>query len=257
MEQLITDKVAVVTGALSGNGRAIALKCAEHGADVVVADIREEPREGGDPTQVAIEDSTDASAEFVHCDVSKKEDLEEAMDVAEQLGGIDVMVNNAGIFRAEDLLSLTEEDYDEMMDINVKGVFFGCQVAANRMVEQGAGSIINISSAAGLKGAGPHVSYCTSKGAVKLMTYAIADALGPEGIRTNVIHPNAVNTAMIKEDVPVIGTDAGEEVLEDIPSGRWGEPEDIAGTAVYLASDLSSYVNGSSILVDGGFVNTV
>jgi NAD(P)-dependent dehydrogenase (short-subunit alcohol dehydrogenase family) len=258
MTELLSGKTAVITGAMSGNGREMSIIFAEHGADVVVADIRDEPRQDGAPTQVAIEEQTDANAAFVNCDVSQKEDLEEAMDVADEFGGVDVMINNAGVFRAEDFLSLSEEEYEQLMDINSKGVFFGSQVAANRMVEQETeGSIINISSAAGHNGAGDHVSYCASKGAVRLMTYAMADALGAEGIQVNVIHPNAIDTAMINEDVPVIGTEAGEAYLEMIPEGRFGKPEDVAGTAVYLASELSSYVNGSSINVDGGFVNTV
>jgi NAD(P)-dependent dehydrogenase (short-subunit alcohol dehydrogenase family) len=254
MSQLITDKTAVVTGGMSGNGRAIARTFAEHGADVVVADVREEPREGGQPTQELIAESTDASATFVRCDVTEKAELEAAVETAEEFGGVDVMVNNAGIFRGENFLEVSEAEFDRLLDINVKGVFFGTQAAAERMTD--GGSIINLSSVAGLEGTGDYVTYCTSKGAVRLMTYSTADALGDAGIRVNAIHPGAIETKMTTEDVPIIGTEEGQQYLEMIPSGRFGQPEDVADAALYLASDLSDYVTGESLVVDGGLHST-
>jgi NAD(P)-dependent dehydrogenase (short-subunit alcohol dehydrogenase family) len=241
---------------MSGNGRAIARLFAEHGADVVVADIREEPRAADTSTQDLIETKTDSRAAFIECDVTQKDDLEMAMDKAEEMGGVDVMVNNAGIFRGEEFLSVTEAEFDQLIDINVKGVFFGTQVAGERMREQGGGSIINLSSVAGLEGTGEYVSYCTSKGAVRLMTYATADALGPDSIRVNAIHPGVIETAMTTEDVPIVGTEQGEQFLEAIPSRRFGEPDDVADVALFLASDLSSYVNGESLVVDGGMTSS-
>jgi NAD(P)-dependent dehydrogenase (short-subunit alcohol dehydrogenase family) len=166
------------------------------------------------------------------------------------------MVNNAGIFRGEDFLSVSEEEFDRLMDINVKGVFFGTQVAAERMLDGDGGSIVNLSSVAGLEGSGDFVSYCTSKGAVRLMTYATADALGPEGIRVNAIHPGVIETSMTTDDVPIIGGEEEEAFRQSIPSRRFGTPEDVADTALYLASGLSDYVNGESIVLDGGMVNT-
>lgn len=256
MNQLLTDKTAVVTGAMSGNGREIARTYAGHGADVVIADIREEPREGGEPTQDLITQETEAQATFVHCDVSDKSDLEDAMDAAEEFGGVDIMVNNAGIFRGEEFLSVSEEQYDQLMDINVKGVFFGTQVAAERMLDDGGGAIINLSSVAGLEGFGDFVTYCASKGAVRLMTYATADALGPEGIRVNAIHPGTIETAMTTEDVPIIGGEDEDAFMQSIPSRRFGEPQDVADAALYLGSELSSFVNGESLVVDGGMTYT-
>lgn len=256
MTELLSGKTAVITGGMSGNGRAIARLFAEHGADVVVADVREEPREASVPTHEIIQEETDAQVTFVKCDVTDRGDLVAAIDAAEEFGGVDVMVNNAGIFRGEDFLSVSEEEFDQLIDINVKGVFFGTQVAAERMQDEGGGSIINLSSVAGLTGTGEHVSYCTSKGAVRLMTYSTADALGPDGIRVNAIHPGVIETAMTTEDVPIIGTDEGEAYLEMIPSRRFGEPEDVADAALFLASDLSSYVNGESLVVDGGMTNS-
>jgi NAD(P)-dependent dehydrogenase (short-subunit alcohol dehydrogenase family) len=254
--ELLADKTAVVTGAMSGLGREIARTYAEQGADVVIADVREEPREDGAPTQELIERETDARATFVTCDVSAKGDVETAVAAADEFGGVDVMVNNAGIFRGEDFLSVSEEEFDRLMDINVKGVFFGTQVAAERMLDGDGGSIVNLSSVAGLEGSGDFVSYCTSKGAVRLMTYATADALGPEGIRVNAIHPGVIETSMTTDDVPIIGGEDEAAFRQSIPSRRFGTPEDVADTALYLASELSSYVNGESILVDGGMVNT-
>jgi len=125
MGQLLAERTAVVTGAASGNGRSIALSFADHGADVVVADVREHPREGGRPTHEVIEDDAKASATFVDCDVAEREDLETAVDAAEAFGGIDVMVNNAGILRETSFLDVSEAEYREVMDVNVGGVYFG------------------------------------------------------------------------------------------------------------------------------------
>ena len=256
MADLLEGKVAVVTGGASGIGRTIALTYAEEGADVVVADLQAEPREDGDPTHELVERETDREARFVECDVSNTADLERAVVAADDLGGVDVMVNNAGIFRSHEFLDVTEEQYDQLMDVNVKGVFFGAQSAAKRMVESDGGVIINMSSVAGLSGSATFATYCTSKGAIRLLTYALADELGPEGVRVNAIHPGLVETAMTTDDVPILGTETGEGYRQTIPSRRFADPEDIADAALYLASDMADYVNGESLVVDGGMSNT-
>lgn len=255
--RLLANEVAVITGASSGIGRAIALEFANQGADVVVADIREDPREGGPPTHQLIEQEMDRHARFIECDVTNLDQLEEAMAAADDLGGIDVMVNNAGVVRGEEFFEVSEDDFDWTMNVNVKGTFFGSQVAARRMVDAGGGSIVNLSSVAGIRGGGAYVTYCTSKGAVRLMTYALASRLGPEGIRVNAIHPGVIETAMTMEDIPIVGTEAGDAYLQQIPSRRFGQPENVAEVAVFLASELANYVNGESVIVDGGMTNTL
>ncbi|WP_276256185.1 SDR family oxidoreductase [Halomontanus rarus] len=254
MTNLLAAKTAVVTGASSGIGRSVARTFAENGADVVVADVREDPREDGRPTRELIESETDASAAYVECDVSNVDDFEAVIDEADRFGGVDVLVNNAGIFRSEEFLEVTPDGYDRLMEVNVKGPFFGSQLAARRMIENDGGSIINVSSIAGLVGNGGYVTYCVSKGALRLLTYALAHRLGPEGIRVNAIHPGGVETAMMED--AHMGPEALDQFVQAIPSRRIGEPDDIAGAALFLASDLAGYVNGESLVVDGGYTYT-
>lgn len=251
---LLAKKVAVVTGGASGNGRAIALAFAQEGADVVIADIREEPREGGISTHQLIRQQTSQRALFTHCDVTSLMHLEATMRAADTLGGVDIMVNNAGILKKQSVLEADEAEFDLMMAVNVKSVYFSTQAAAKRMIKKGGGSIINLSSIAGMRATGGYAMYCASKGAVRLMTHALADELGLHGVRVNALHPGIINTQMNISDDPVIGTKAGDTYLEMIPLRRWGEPEDVAKAAVYLASQLSSYVSGASLVVDGGYL---
>lgn len=197
----------------------------------------------------------DAPAIFVPCDVTKIADLEAAVEAAEAFGGVDVMVNNAGVFREQDFLTVTEAEYTLMMDINVKGVYFGAQAAAKRMVPRGRVCIINLSSVTGLQGAGGFVAYCASKGGVRLMTSALAQELGEHGVRVNAICPGLVETSMTTIDVPLVGS-ARAAVEQDIPLKRLGMPEDVARVAVWLASDLASNVTGASVAVDGGMLRT-
>ncbi|AJF25890.1 SDR family oxidoreductase [Haloarcula sp. KBTZ06] len=254
MTTLLEDKTAVVTGGASGFGRAICRRYAEHGADVIIADRQQDPREGGKPTHELVEAETDQTAHFVECDVTNPDDLEVAVTAAEELGGIDIMVNNAGISEIADFYETTEEDYDRLMDVNTKGVFFGAQVATEAMRENGGGTVINMSSSGGIRGTGLLVNYCTSKGAVRLFTYALADRLSNYDIRVNAIHPGYSKTQMFEDER--IDDTTKMMLKELIPSGRFGEPEEIADVATFLASDMASYVNGESVVVDGGLTNT-
>ncbi|CQR50487.1 MULTISPECIES: SDR family oxidoreductase [Haloferax] len=252
---LLDGHVAVVTGGSSGIGRGIALAYAEEGADVVVCDIREDPKEGGAPTHEKIEADTDSSSTYVELDVTDPAAFEAAMDAAEAFGGVDVMVNNAGIWRPEEFLDVTEDEFQGMMDINLKGVYFGAQAAARRMVESGGGSIINVSSVNGIFGNGNYPSYSASKGAVRTLSYSLAHGLGGDGVRVNAIHPGAIKTKIGPEGAAETSEEQMAQLTAMIPLGRQGEPDDVAGVAVFLASDLSKYVTGESIVVDGGWTS--
>jgi NAD(P)-dependent dehydrogenase (short-subunit alcohol dehydrogenase family) len=248
---MLDRKIAVVTGGSSGIGRAVSLRFAQEGATVVVADLRSEPREGGEPTDGLIR-SRGGQALFAFCDVTDPQQVEAALDAADEVGGIDILFNGAGIFFTDAFLEVTEADFDRMMCVNLKAAFFVAQAAARRMERKRAGCIINVASSAGLRGAGAATVYCASKGAVRLMSLALAEALGGVGIRVNAICPGIVRTSMTTVDAPILGTGADASRLATVPVGRFGEPDDIAGAALYLASELSAYVSGTSLLVDGG-----
>ena len=254
MEPMLEGQVAIVTGGSSGNGRAIARRFAEHGAKVIVADLTEDVREGGSPTAETINATRPDAARFVRCDVSRVADLEAVVGEAEGWGGLDIMVNNAGILIKQPILDATEAVFDKMVDVNVKSVYFGTQMAARAMALRKSGVIINMCSIAGLRGTAGFSAYNLTKGAVRLMTYSFADELGPKGIRVNNVNPGIMRTQMNVEDDPVIGTETGEGYLDMIPARRWGEPDEVADACVYLASDLARYVMGTSLIVDGGYL---
>jgi len=253
METLLDGRTAVVTGGASGIGRRICLAFAAHGADVFVADRRRTPRGGGAPTDELVAAETDAAATHVECDVTDPDSLASVVERADAAGGLDAMVNNAGIFRTESFLEVAPDEFDEMMAVNVGGVFFGAQAAARRMVDGDGGVIVNISSGAARRGAADRVAYTGSKAAVEAMTYGMADCLGPEGVRVNAILPGLIETSMADW---AFEADAVEEIEAGIPSRRLGEPSEIADAAVFLASEYASYVNGAALPVDGGSGST-
>ena len=252
MSQRLAEKTAIVTGAASGIGRAIARRFAEEGATVVVADTREEPREGGEPTHERIL-SEGGTARFVRTDVSSVDDLEAVVaETRDEYGRLDVMVNNAGIFPPQsDVTDVDEETYDDVLAVNLKGVYFGSQTAIDAMQEQDEGGVIvNMSSIAGLAGYDRSSAYCASKGGVANLTRELAVEQGPNGIRVNALAPGIVETAQTKQDEEeVIG-----EYTEQIPLRRDGRPEDVADAAVFLASDEAAYVTGHNLVVDGGYM---
>ena len=251
---MLDDKVAIVTGGSSGNGRAIAHRFAEHGARVIVADLEETGREGGTPTADAVNAERPGRARFVRCDVSRIDELEALVAEAESWGGLDIMVNNAGILIKEPILEATEAVFHRMVDVNVKSTYFGSQIAARAMAKRGRGVIINMCSIAGIRGTGGYSAYNLTKGAVRMLTFSLADELGPLGIRVNNVNPGIMRTQMNIEDDPVIGTETGEGYLDLIPARRWGEPGEVADACLFLASDLSQYVMGTSLIVDGGYL---
>ena len=252
MSELLSGKTAVVTGGMSGNGRATAKTFAEHGTDVVVADVREEPRGATVPTHESIEEETGAGATYVECDVTDKDDLVTATNAADEFGGVDVMVNNAGIFRSEEFLSVSEAEFDQLIDINVKGAFFGTQVAAERMQDNGGGSIIQMSSQAGHTGLRDRTVYCSTKFAIEGMTRAMAVDLKGSGIRVNTVAPTFVHTEMTAAQLE--RSDFRDYVDAHILTGKLAEMNEVAAAVIYLASDAAASTTGTSIGVDGGWL---
>ena len=245
----LSGKTALVTGASSGNGRAIARRFAEEDANIMIADIRDDPRLGGKPTHELIADAG-GEAQFVECDVSSIADLQAAVSATvDAYGSLDIMVNNAGVERQLPIEEVGEDDYEWLMDINLKGVYFGSQAAIQQMVEQDSeGVIINMSSIGGIRGLENSSLYCTSKGGVTNLSRELAVEHGKNDIRVNALNPGFIETAMTMED----GDTAGG-ILDQTPLGRAGQPEEVAEAALFLASDQSSFVTGHNLVMDGGF----
>jgi NAD(P)-dependent dehydrogenase (short-subunit alcohol dehydrogenase family) len=248
MSRDLDGATAVVTGGSSGIGRVTARRFAEGGVAVIVADVRREPRGNGVPTDQRIRDSG-GSAQYVDCDVRSVDDLETAAAAAvSEYGSLDVFVNAAGVIGYHPATRVDEAEYDRVMDINLKGVFFGCQVALDQMVEQsGGGRIVNVSSVAGLAGNSEVSLYCASKAGVANLTRALAVEYGEENIRVNAVNPGIIETAMTRQDTDTIG-----QRVDQTPLGRDGQPEEVAEAILFLASDASRFVTGHNLVVDGG-----
>jgi L-rhamnose 1-dehydrogenase len=256
MSDILRNKVMVVTGAASGIGRAIAIAAAQHGAKaVVVADLTETPREGGGATSSEIE-ALGVPARFVSTDVTLRSAVDALVDAAEEFGGVDVMVCNAGITLRSDGADVAEEDYRRLMAVNLDGVLFSAQAAARQMKARSRpGSIVLMGSMGGIVGAGFTVAYSTSKGGVVLMAKALADALGPDGIRVNAVCPGTIDTHLLRTTPNVAR--AVEGFRERTPLRRLGKPSEIGDAVAYLGSDLSSYVTGTALIVDGGLTSVI
>ena len=250
-------RVAVVTGAASGLGRAIALRFAAEGARVALGDVRRDPREGGRTTEELARESG-AEVEFADCDVSRWDDVDRLVSAAvERWGRLDVMVCNAGISGrySKPLLETTEEDWDAIMAVNLRGVFLCCKRAIVEMLGQEPigeirGRVVNISSQHGMIGPPGHVAYATSKGGVVNLTRQLAVDYGRRGILVNAVAPGKILTGSPEQQNPE--TLAYSEART--PFFRLGRPEDVAGAALYLASDDAAYVSGVNLLVDGGWM---
>jgi len=255
----LDNKVAIITGASSGIGRAIAIGFAREGVRVVCSDIRKDARPEGyetdrqkDTDEVIRAGGGDAL--FVRADVTRGQDMADLVKSAvDRYGRLDIMVNNAGVFtRLAPIHEKTEEEYDFTMNVNAKGVWNGCQQAIRQFLRQGdGGKIINIVSIAGVIGLANEPAYCASKGAAANLTRQLAIDYGPHRINVNAICPNFLTTAMCR---PYHNDSSIRTMVEEAtPLRRWGTPEEIVGPAVFLASADADYVTGSMLIVDGGY----
>lgn len=245
----LEGKVAIITGGARGQGATEARMFAQEGAKVVIGDIRDEL---GMQVEAEIRE-LGGEAVYLHLDVTSDDDWQRAIETAEQrFGKVDVLVNNAAIVLRKDIEETTGEDWDNIMEINAKGVFLGTKAAIPAMRRAGGGSIINISSISGLVSIGPP-AYIATKGAVRLFTKSTAIQYASENIRANSIHPGSVDTDMRREGM---GDQTAAEIqarIDNIPLGRVGTTEDISYGALFLASDESSFMTGSELVIDGGY----
>ena len=243
----LEGKVVLISGGALGQGAAEARLFAAEGASVVLGDVREDE---GRQVEAQIKE-TGGQALFVKLDVTSESDWVNAVqETLQRFGKLDVLINNAGIYRTTTIEHTSEEEWDLVMDVNAKGVFLGTKSVIAAMREAGGGSIVNISSIAGLIGSDRGSAYGTSKGGVRLFTKYAAIQHARDGIRANSIHPGPVDTDMIADR---ISTPEGRAAsLSRIPLGRIGTVEDVALGALFLASDESSFMTGAELVIDGG-----
>jgi len=246
----LQDKVAIITGSRRGIGKGIALAFAKEGCKVVVSDYVEDKIGKNTVNEIK---KLGSDAIFVKADVSKERDVKNLVDKAvKKFGKLNIMVNNAGIVSFGTADALTEKDWDKVINVNLKGVFFGTKYAAKQMLKQGKGGrIINISSIAGLVGFPGISAYCASKGGVTEFTREAALDYASKGITVNAINPGVIETDMTKGMIK--DKETSKNLLENTPLGRFGNPEDIGNAALFLALDESSFITGHNLVVDGGW----
>jgi glucose 1-dehydrogenase len=244
----LSGKVAVITGAARGIGRACAERFLEEGCKVVMSDV-----DGGNLAKTAAELGHPHALRAVACDVAKRSDIDLLVATAvNKFGRLDIMVNNAGVARNQDILEISEQDFDDVIAINLKGAFFGVQAAARQMIAQGGGGvIINMSSVNALLAIPTLATYAISKGGMKQLTSVAAVALAPHNIRVVAVGPGTILTDMVAS--AIFNSDAARQsVLSRTPIGRGGEPGEVASVVAFLASDDASYITGQTIYPDGG-----
>lgn len=248
----LENKVAIITGAAKGIGRAIAQRFADDGAKVVIADI---DTEGGESLEESLR-ADGAEALFVSCNVARRLDVHNLLAATlDQYGSVDILVNNAGVVAEADFLEIEEETFDRVLATNLKGGFLAGQAVARQMVKQieageAPGTIINMSSINAVFALASQVPYSISKGGVQQLTRVMALSLAPHGIRVNAIGPGSITTEML--DRVMSDDKARRTILSRTPMGRIGDPKEIAAVAVFLASDEASYITGQTVYADGG-----
>lgn len=249
--QWLKGKTALVTGGTAGIGKAIACLYAEAGADVAIFGTNQERALSAVKEIEAARALPEQKVLYFLVDVSHYAQVEEAIQkVYGALGKIDILVNNAGITRDNLLIRMSEADWDQVLSVNLKSVYNTCKAVARPMMKARAGSIVNITSVIGLTGNAGQINYAASKAGMIGFTKSLAKELASRNVRANCIAPGYIETQMTE----VLPPQVKEEILKNIPLGRIGQPRDVAHAALYLAADLSSYVTGQVITVDGGMV---
>jgi NAD(P)-dependent dehydrogenase (short-subunit alcohol dehydrogenase family) len=239
----LQGRICLITGGAQGIGEACARRLAREGAPVVIADL-------DDSRGQAL--AKELGGIYVHCDVGDKVQVEAAVAAAIKAHGrLDVLVNNAGIFKAADFLDVTEADFDAVLRVNLKGAFLMGQAAAREMAKAGRGAIVNMSSVNGVLAIPNIASYNVSKGGINQLTRVMALALADKGIRVNAVAPGTIATELAAKAV-LTSEEAKKRIMSRTPMKRLGEPAEIADTVAYLASDAASYITGEIVVVDGG-----
>ena len=245
--KLLENKIALVTGAARGIGQAIALQLAADGADLALCDVKAEWLED----TIAKVKALGRRAEGYSMDVANGAAVGEAVaKILADFGRIDVLVNNAGITRDSLLMRMTEEDWDAVLDINLKGAFLVTKAVVKPMMKQRSGAIVNIASVVGIMGNPGQANYTASKAGLIALTKTTAKELGSRNIRVNAVAPGFIRTAMTDK----LSEPVKDAMLKMVPLGRLGEPEDVAKAVAFLASDAAAYVNGQTLAVCGGMV---
>jgi 2-dehydro-3-deoxy-D-gluconate 5-dehydrogenase len=245
----LDGKIAVVTGGSRGLGRAMAIGLAQAGADVALVQRK--------PTDTAVQERITALGRkcvIIACDLGEMTQVRTVLDqVDEKIGKVDILVNSAGTTYRSPALDYPEEAWDHLMDVNLKALYLLCQQAGRRMTAKGAGKIINVASLLSFQGGVNALAYAVSKGGVAQLTKALANEWAPFGVNVNAIVPGYMDTdmneALKRNEIRC------RQILERIPAGRWGRPEDLAGSVVFLASGASDYMHGHLLVVDGGWMS--
>lgn len=252
MSGRLAGKVAYISGGARGMGASHAERFASEGATVVIGDVLDDVGAATAAAITAAHSGVGGSCSYVHHDVTDAQEWQGILGgVAERYGSLDVLVNNAGIFLVGNAASTTRADWDRTIAINQTGVFLGMQAAAPIMTAQKRGSIINISSIAGLRGSAAFLAYSASKWAVRGMTKCVALELAPHGIRVNSVHPGIIDTPMLAT-FEALGPGVRQNIGTRIPNGREASADEVSSVVLYLASDDSAYSTGAEFVVDGG-----